>query len=115
MDDHPARQARHAVEEDGGSAVSPINPQPSTSTGHSHMLRSDHLSNLKPNVDSGLWVFGGASLDEPLKAGEAPKINGSVMLAQADTKEEVLETIRRDVYSTSGVWDESKVSRVCRL
>ena len=73
-------------------------------------ISSDHLSNLQPNVDAGLWVLGGASLDEPLKAGEAPKINGSVMLAQADTKEEVLEIIKKDVYATSGVWDESRVS-----
>ncbi|KAK5138237.1 hypothetical protein LTR08_003298 [Meristemomyces frigidus] len=72
-------------------------------------VRPDHLSNLKPHVDSGFFVFGGASLEEPLKEGEAPKINGSVMLAQADTKEEVLEAIRRDVYSKSGVWDESKI------
>ena len=71
---------------------------------------SDHLNNLKPHVDSGLWVFGGASLDEPIKEGEPPKINGSVMLAVADTKEEVMKNVKEDVYFKSGVWDESKVS-----
>lgn len=71
---------------------------------------SDHLNNLKPHVDSGLWVFGGASLDEPIKEGEPPKINGSVMLAVADTKEEVMKSVKEDVYFKSGVWDESKVS-----
>lgn len=70
----------------------------------------DHLNNLKPHVDSGLWVFGGASLDEPIKEGEPPKINGSVMLAVADTKEEVMKSVKEDVYFKSGVWDESKVS-----
>ncbi|KAI6913761.1 hypothetical protein KC318_g1142 [Hortaea werneckii] len=72
-------------------------------------VRPDHLNNLKPHVDSGLWVFGGASLDEPIKEGEPPKINGSVMLAVADTKEEVMKNVKEDVYFKSGVWDESKI------
>ncbi|KAK4549820.1 hypothetical protein LTR36_005121 [Oleoguttula mirabilis] len=78
-------------------------------------VRPDHLSSLKPLVDSNFFVFGGASLDEPLKEGEGPKINGSVMLALADTKEEVLEKIRADVYSKSGVWDESKELVMCAI
>ncbi|RMZ27667.1 hypothetical protein D0859_08268 [Hortaea werneckii] len=74
-------------------------------------VRPDHLNNLKPHVDSGLWVFGGASLDEPIKEGEPPKINGSVMLAVADTKEEVMKSVKEDVYFKSGVWDESKIQK----
>lgn len=31
------------------------------------------------------------------------------MLAQAETKEQVLETLKRDLYRTSGVWDWEKV------
>ncbi|KAK3628213.1 hypothetical protein LTR56_018727 [Elasticomyces elasticus] len=72
-------------------------------------LASDHLANLKPNVESGFWVMGGASLDEPVKEGEAAKINGSVMMAVADTKEEVLAKIKEDLYYTSGVWDVEKI------
>ncbi|TKA24717.1 hypothetical protein B0A50_05705 [Salinomyces thailandicus] len=71
-------------------------------------VRPDHLNNLKPQVESGHWVFGGASLDAPIKEGEPPKINGSVMLAVADTKEEVMKSVKNDVYFQSGVWDESK-------
>jgi len=56
--------------------------------------------------------MGGASLEEPVKEGEGPKMNGSVMIALADTKDEVLEKIRKDVYYTSGVWDGSKVSNL---
>jgi len=72
-------------------------------------VRSDHLKNIKPLVESGFWVMGGASLEEPVKEGEGPKMNGSVMIALADTKDEVLEKIRKDVYYTSGVWDGSKI------
>lgn len=54
--------------------------------------------------------MGGASLDEPIKEGSGPKINGSIMMAVADSKEEVLEKLKQDVYWTSGVWDTNKVS-----
>lgn len=65
---------------------------------------------MKPLAESKFFVFGGASLDEPLKEGEGPKINGSVMVAVADTKEEVMEKIKQDVYYETGVWDMDKVS-----
>lgn len=51
----------------------------------------------------------GALLDEEIKEGEGPKIKGSVMLALAESKEEVFEALKRDIYSTSGVWDWEKV------
>ncbi|TKA48979.1 hypothetical protein B0A54_01055 [Friedmanniomyces endolithicus] len=71
-------------------------------------VRPDHLAALKPSVESGFFVFGGASLDEPVKEGEGPKINGSVMVAVAESKEEVLDKLKADVYYTSGVWDVEK-------
>lgn len=52
-------------------------------------------------------------LDEPLKEGEGPKINGSVMLAQADSKEEVMDKLRSDPYWKNGVWEEGKVRVNC--
>ncbi len=54
-------------------------------------------------------MFGGASLDEPIKDGEGPKINGSVMIVCADSKEEVMKVVEGDLYSESKVWDLSKV------
>lgn len=79
------------------------------------MSRRSHLSNLKPDIDSGFWVMGGATLDEPIKEGTGPKINGSIMLAVAESKEEVLEKLKKDTYWQNGVWDESKVSCTCQL
>ena len=66
------------------------------------------MSNLKPDVDSGFWVFGGARLDEP-PSESGLKANGSVMVAVAESKEEVLDKIKKDVYATSGVWDMDQV------
>jgi len=44
-----------------------------------------------------------------LKEGEGPKINGSVMIIEADTKAEVEDVIKSDIYYKEGVWDASKV------
>lgn len=38
-----------------------------------------------------------------------PKMKGSVLLACADSKEEVLKALREDVYYRCGVWDWEKV------
>jgi hypothetical protein len=72
-------------------------------------VNSDHLKNLTPDVDSGFWKMGGALLEEVPKDGEALKIFGSVMLANAATKEQVIEQLKKDIYFKSKVWDFEKV------
>jgi len=72
-------------------------------------VRPNHLSGLKPRVEDGFWTFGGAFLEEVPKEGEGPKIKGSIMLALAESKEEVLKELKKDTYTTSGVWDWDKV------
>jgi hypothetical protein len=52
-------------------------------------------------------------LEEPIQEGVAPKMKGSVLMCVADTEEEVLERVRKDVYWTSDVWDKEKVSEYC--
>lgn len=42
--------------------------------------------------------------------GASLKIEGSALVAYASSKEEILETLKRDVYADNGVWDFSKVS-----
>lgn len=36
-------------------------------------------------------------------------MKGSVMLAQAESKEAVLEVLKEDIYYKSGVWDWEKI------
>jgi len=49
-------------------------------------------------------------LEEVPKEDGKLKIEGSAMVAYASSKEEVLETLKKDIYAHSGVWDFSKVS-----
>lgn len=41
--------------------------------------------------------------------GKTPPIIGSAMLAYAESKEEVLEKLKNDVYSKEEVWDWDRV------
>lgn len=41
-------------------------------------------------------------LEEPIQEGVPPKMKGSVLMCVADTEEEVLERVRRDVYWSFG-------------
>lgn len=75
------------------------------------MPPSDHLEKLKPAVESGFWVFGGAMLEDKPKEGEGLKIKGSIMLAVASSEEEVREMLKKDVYGQGQVWDMDKVRR----
>ncbi|KAL2036364.1 hypothetical protein N7G274_010918 [Stereocaulon virgatum] len=68
-------------------------------------VRPDHLEALTRSVESGFWKLGGAMLEEIPGEGEGPKIRGSVMLALANSREEVLKALQDDIYYKSGVWD----------
>lgn len=50
-------------------------------------------------------------LEEPIKEGDSnpPKMKGSAMLIGADSKEEVIERLKKDVYVSGKVWDWEKV------
>lgn len=51
-------------------------------------------------------------MEEAPKEGEPLKLNGSAVVVSAVSREEVVEQLKKDIYSTSGVWDLSKVCHV---
>ena len=61
-----------------------------------------------PAHESGFWIMGGAIMSEKPSEGHVPMI-GSAMVAYAETKEEVIEAIKKDIYTESEVWDLSKI------
>ncbi|KAF6229536.1 hypothetical protein HO173_011391 [Letharia columbiana] len=72
-------------------------------------VRPDHLNALYPSIKSGFWKLGGAILEEVIKEAEGPRIKGSIMLAFAESKEDVIKALQEDVYFKQGVWDWNKV------
>ncbi|KAG5985848.1 hypothetical protein E4U54_005762 [Claviceps lovelessii] len=75
-------------------------------------VRPTHLKNMAPLVESGIFKMGGAILNS-VPAGDDPAtfdFMGSTIVCKAETKEQILEQLKNDVYTTSGVWDLEKVS-----
>ncbi|KAG5936851.1 hypothetical protein E4U53_000139, partial [Claviceps sorghi] len=73
-------------------------------------VRPTHLKNMTPRVESGDYKMGGALLNS-VPAGDDPAsfdFMGSTIVCRAETKEQVLEQLKNDVYVTSGVWDLEK-------
>ena len=56
-----------------------------------------------------LTIFQGAMLEEHPKDGEPPKMKGSAMLIGANTREEVVERLKKDPYVKGQVWNWEKV------
>ncbi|KAJ6108050.1 hypothetical protein N7523_009373 [Penicillium sp. IBT 18751x] len=71
-------------------------------------VRPAHLAGVKPNVESGFIVAGGAMLEAHPADGETPSFKGSMLLALADSEAEVRALLEKDVYVSSGVWDMEK-------
>lgn len=56
------------------------------------------------------YGFPGAILDHHPKEGETPPpMKGSALIVHADSVEEIRETLAKDIYTTSGVWDLDNV------
>ncbi|KAL9082834.1 MAG: hypothetical protein Q9165_008762 [Trypethelium subeluteriae] len=72
-------------------------------------VRGEHLAAIKPHFDAGLFQLGGPYF-HPRENMEAPlRPRGSVVIASAESKDEVVEVLKRDVFKTTGVWDWDKV------
>ncbi|KAK2596701.1 hypothetical protein QQS21_006216 [Conoideocrella luteorostrata] len=74
-------------------------------------VRPTHFKNMTPHVDSGDWKMGGALLNT-VPADDNPAnfdFMGSTLVCRGESKEQILEQLKKDVYVTSGVWDIEKV------
>ncbi|OAP60901.1 hypothetical protein AYL99_05903 [Fonsecaea erecta] len=71
-------------------------------------VRPQHLQGLKPKIDAGIVVFGGATLSQQPAEGETPNMTGSAMLIKANTEQEVRDFLDSDPYTKGGAWDASK-------
>jgi uncharacterized protein len=75
-------------------------------------VRPTHFANLNAKIESGAMKMGGALLTEVPKDDqpESLKFCGSTLVVLAESKEEVISMLSKDVYAESGVWDLDNVS-----
>ncbi|GAB1315184.1 hypothetical protein MFIFM68171_05394 [Madurella fahalii] len=70
-------------------------------------VRAQHFDGLKPALDSGLYQMGGAVLNEVPQGDDPSKFSfaGSTIVVVAESREEIKEILKKDIYAKSGVWD----------
>ncbi|ETS81722.1 hypothetical protein PFICI_06724 [Pestalotiopsis fici W106-1] len=70
-------------------------------------VRPKHFEGLTDLVDKGIFKVGGATLHDVPEGTDAAKwsFHGSTIVMVAESVEECKEILRKDIYSTSGVWD----------
>ncbi|KZT55571.1 hypothetical protein CALCODRAFT_498457 [Calocera cornea HHB12733] len=66
-------------------------------------VRPAHLAGNTERMDSGIFMLGGALLDEE------GKMVGSSIVMRAESIDEVKAYVAQDVYFTDGVWDPEKL------
>lgn len=67
-------------------------------------FRPQHLAALPPLVESGKLVQAGAIYKDVID-GKPTNFAGSHLTVVADTKEEVIQIIKNDVFAKEGIWD----------
>jgi hypothetical protein len=72
-------------------------------------IRPKHLVSAKSNFENGPVTMGGGYADEFPAEGQPPQLKGSIMTMEANSKEEVLEFLKKDIYYSEGVWDLENV------
>ncbi|KAK3352003.1 hypothetical protein B0H65DRAFT_142492 [Neurospora tetraspora] len=70
-------------------------------------VRPDHFAGLGKNIENGVLQMGGAVLSEPPTSDDPKtfKFAGSTIVLLAESREEVIQILKEDVYAQKGVWD----------
>ncbi|ANB14989.1 hypothetical protein AWJ20_2608 [Sugiyamaella lignohabitans] len=68
-------------------------------------VRPKHLENAAVAHGKGIVTVGGGYADEFPAEGATPEFKGSALSVVADSKQEVIDFLKKDIYYTSGVWD----------
>jgi uncharacterized protein YciI len=71
--------------------------------------RDQHLKDIPTSFANGSISSAGALLNALPKEGEKLDFAGSILSVNAESKEEVLEILSKDVYARNGVWDLTNV------
>ncbi|ABN64681.2 hypothetical protein PICST_42277 [Scheffersomyces stipitis CBS 6054] len=64
-------------------------------------VRSQHLAGIVSAVNSGVLTLGGAIYHDEAKT----KFAGSTLQVAANSKQEVIDFLKTDVYYKEGIWD----------
>lgn len=68
-------------------------------------VRPQHVAEIPPTVNDGIVTSAGAIY----KDAEKTQFAGSAFHIMAESKEEIIEFLKKDIYSKAGIWDLDSV------
>ena len=73
-------------------------------------IYSQHFKELASKTETGAWKMGGAILKSVPESDDPTTFDfqGSAVISVAESKEQVIEQLKTDIYHTAGVWDTEK-------
>lgn len=74
------------------------------------VLLKPHNQDAAPLVKAGRVPFFGSTLAHHSAEGQQVAENGTVMIIEAESEDEIKEIIRKDIFTIEGVWDFGKLS-----
>ena len=74
-------------------------------------VSSQHFAGLDAAMATGMFKMGGAIMNDVPEGNDPNKWSfaGSTIVAIAESKEEIIEVLKKDIYTESGVWDIENV------
>ncbi|KAH8169301.1 YCII-related domain-containing protein [Sarocladium implicatum] len=74
-------------------------------------VRPKHFEGLEALKATGNWKMGGALFNSTPEGADPSQWDwmGSTLVAEADSKQEIIDILSKDIYATSGVWDMEKI------
>ncbi|THH20524.1 hypothetical protein EUX98_g8566 [Antrodiella citrinella] len=72
-------------------------------------VRERHLANAKKLTEDGILKIGGAMIQDGSQLTDQPKMQGSLMVYEAASLDDVWKIIKEDVYYTGRVWDKDRL------
>ncbi|TCD66660.1 hypothetical protein EIP91_001078 [Steccherinum ochraceum] len=72
-------------------------------------VRERHLVNAKKLTEAGTLKLGGAMLKDGTHLTDQPKMQGSLMIYEAESIDVVWKLIKEDIYYTGNVWDKERL------
>ena len=67
-----------------------------------------HVKQVMPKIESGELPYFGVTLSQHSTGGDAPEINGSIVVIKAADEATVRKMLADDPYTQAGVWDVEK-------
>ncbi|THH20525.1 hypothetical protein EUX98_g8561 [Antrodiella citrinella] len=72
-------------------------------------VRPQHIQKVIENIKAGIIKTGGVTISPETYLTESKRMNGSMLIVEAESVDAVKQLVAEDVYWSGNVWDKEKI------